>query len=119
MMTDTRMQTHLHHHRDEGFRRASSASMPQARPARPTASPSDATTGTSNSQIHDVPNSETQRLPRKRNATSATGRVNKPMINRIPSEISVAACMGAAIAAWLAIKPITHFHTAGEWLDLM
>ena len=24
--------------------------------------------------------------------------------------------MGAAIAAWLAIKPITHFHAAGEWL---
>ena len=32
------------------------------RPARPTTSPSDATTGTSSSQIRDVPNSVTQRL---------------------------------------------------------
>ena len=93
-----------HHHRDEGRRRASNASMPQARPARPTASPSDASTGTSNSQIHDVPHSETQRLARNRNAIKAAGRVTRPMTGRIPSEISVAAYMGAVKAAWLAIN---------------
>ncbi len=28
-------------------------------------------------------------------------------------------CMGAAIAAWFAAKPITAFQIAGEWLFLM
>ena len=40
-------------------------------------------------------------------------------MSRIPNEISVMACKGAAIAAWDAASPITVFHTAGEWLDLM
>ena len=87
--------------------------------ARPIASPSDASTGTSSSQIQDVPNSETQRLPRYRKAIRATGRVSRPMTSRIPSEISITACSGAAMAAWLTMIPITHFHSAGEWLFLM
>jgi hypothetical protein len=41
------------------------------------------------------------------------------MIRRIPREISVKPCMGAAIAAWLAASPITDFHAAGQWLALM
>ncbi len=53
-----------HHHGEDGERRASRESTPHARPARPTASPSDAITGTSSSQIHAVPHSDTQRLPR-------------------------------------------------------
>jgi hypothetical protein len=40
-------------------------------------------------------------------------------MRRIPRDISVKACIGAAIAAWLATKPMTAFHKAGEWLDLM
>src|SRR6202166_3488983 len=88
-----------HHHGEDGHRRDSHASMPHLRPARPITSPSDAITGTSSSQIHAVPHSETQRLPRYRNATKATGRVNRPITSRIPREISVIACSGAAIAA--------------------
>src|SRR4029077_9119176 len=88
-----------HHHGEEGQRRARNASTPHARPARPTASASDASTGTSSSQIQDVPHCEIQRLPRKRNATKATGRVSRPTTSRIPREISVIACRGAAIAA--------------------
>src|SRR5271165_2206838 len=41
-------------------------------------------------------------LCHNRNATKATGRVSKPMRSRTPREISVVACMGPAIAAWLA-----------------
>src|SRR5579864_5554531 len=108
-----------HHHGEDGRRSASDASTPHALPARPTARPSDASTGTSNSQIHAVPHSETQRLPRYKNATNAAGRVSRPMTSRIPSEISVSACMGAAIAAWLAASPITAFHAAGAWLALI
>src|SRR3954463_15927715 len=85
-----------YHHGEDGLRWASSASMPQARPARPNARPRHASTETSNSQIQDVPHSEIQRLPRKRNATKAAGRVNNPKSSRIPREISVIACMGAA-----------------------
>src|SRR5579863_9553661 len=107
------------HHGEEGQRSASHASRPHFRPALPIASPSDAITGTSSSQIHAVPHSETQRLPRYRKATNAAGRVSRPMISRIPREISVTACNGAAIAAWLAARPITAFQAAGEWLDLM
>src|ERR1700757_4060241 len=108
-----------HHHGEDGHRCDSHASTPHLRPARPIASPSDASTGTSSSQIHAVPHSEIQRLPRYRKATNATGRVSRPMTSRIPREISVKACIGAAIAAWLAARPITAFHAAGEWLDLM
>src|SRR5215469_18885551 len=115
MMTDTlTAPAWNHHHGEEGHLSDSRASMPQARPARPTASPREARTGTNSSQIHAVPHSETQRLPRYRNATAAAGRVNKPITSRIPSEISVTACMGAAIAAWLAATLITDFHAAGE-----
>src|SRR5512133_315708 len=83
------------------------------------ASPRAAITGTSSSHIHEVPHSETHKLPRYRKATNATGRVSKPMTRRTPRKISVTACEGAAIAAWLAASPITDFHTAGAWLDLM
>jgi hypothetical protein len=99
MTTDTARRFPHHHHGDEARRPASNPSMPQARPARPTASPSDASTGTSSSQIHHVPHSETQRLVRNRNATKAAGRVSRPITSRIPSEISVAACIGATMAA--------------------
>ncbi len=71
----------------------------QRETARPTTSASDASTGTSSSQIHAVPHSETHRLPRYRNATRATGRVSKPTTSSVPREISVRACIGAAIAA--------------------
>src|SRR6201993_2850667 len=108
-----------HDHGEDGHRSDSHASTPHLRPARPIASPSDATTETSSSQIHEVPNSEIQRLPRNRNATNAAGRVTRPMRSRIPREISVIACIGAAIAAWFAASPITAFQAAGEWLALM
>ncbi len=90
--------------------------MPKARPARPMAKPSETITGTNSSQIHEVPHSEIQRLPRNRKATEAAGRVSKPRTSSTPSEISVIACMGAAIAAWLAADAITAFHTPGAWL---
>src|SRR5580700_1653556 len=115
IMTDTRTLTWPnYHHGEDGHRSDSHASTPQLRPARPIASASDAMTGTSNSQIHDVPHSEIQRLPRYRNATNAAGRVSRPMTSRTPREISVIACMGAAIAAWLAASAMTDFHMAGE-----
>jgi hypothetical protein len=103
-----------HHHNEDGRRCANHASTPHLRPARPTASPRDASTGTSSSHIHPVPHSEIQRLPRNRKATNATGRVSRPTMSRIPRDISVMACKGAAIAAWLAIRPMTAFHAAGE-----
>src|SRR2546429_3107972 len=109
----------INHHEADGHRRANHASMPHALPALPIATPSDAITGTSSSQIHEVPHSEIQRLPRYRNATNAAGRVTRPMTSRIPRESSVMPCMGAAIAAWFAARPITAFHAAGEWLALM
>jgi hypothetical protein len=37
----------------------------------------------------------------------------------MPRLISVKACVGAAIAAWLAARAITAFQIAGEWLFLM
>src|SRR5580698_2482068 len=103
-----------HHHGAFGQRLANHASTPHVLPARPIASPSDASTGTSNSQIHAVPHSDIQRLPRYKNTTKATGRVIKPITSNTPNEISVNACIGAAIAAWSATNPITAFHTAGE-----
>src|SRR5215470_10549519 len=119
-MTETRTRTSTDHHNgEEGHRCDNHASTPHLRPALPMASPSDANTGTSSSQIHDVPHSEIQRLPRYRKATNAAGRVSSPMTSKIPREISVRACMGAAIAAWLAASPITAFQMAGEWLFLM
>src|ERR1700692_3960816 len=105
-----------HHHGEDGHRCDSHASTPHLRPARPIASPSDATPGTSSSQIHEVPYSEIHRLPSNRNATNAAGRVTRPMTSRMPREISVIACIGAAIAAWFAARPITAFQAAGEWL---
>src|SRR3977135_4096311 len=108
-----------HHHGEDGHRCDSHASTPHLRPARPIASPSDATTGTSSSQIHEVPNSEIQRLPRNRNATNAAGRVSRPMTSRIPREISVMPCMGAAIEACCAACPTPPFQATGEWLALM
>jgi hypothetical protein len=60
-----------HHHAEDGRRCASHASMPHALPARPAASPREASTGTSSSQIHAVPHSDTKglqgtRTPQKR-----------------------------------------------------
>src|SRR5207302_3652511 len=103
----------------DGHRCANHASTPHLRPALPIARPNDVSIGTSSSQIHDVPHSETQRLPRYKNATNAAGRVSRPITRRMPREISVIACIGAASAAWLAARPITAFHTPGEWLFLM
>ena len=37
----------------------------------------------------------------------------------IPFDISVTACPGAIIAAWLAMNPKTAFQAAGEWLAFM
>src|SRR6202158_58019 len=108
-----------HHHGEDGHRCDSHASTPHLRPALPIASPSDAITGTSSSHIHEVPHSEIQRLPRYRKATNAAGRVSRPMTSRIPRPIYVMACIGAAIAAWFAARPITAFQAAGEWLALM
>src|SRR5215469_18864701 len=102
-----------HHHREDGHRSDSQASTPHLRPAHPIARPSEATTGTRSSQIHEVPNSETQRLPRYRKATNAAGRVSRPRTSRIPRESSVTPWIGAAIEAWLAARPITAFHAAG------
>src|SRR5262249_9085154 len=102
-----------HHHGEEGHRRDSRASTPQARPARPTASPRDARTGTNSSQIHAVPHSETQRLVRYRNATKATGRVSKPISSRSPSGILAIAWRGAARAGGRAASAITAFQVAG------
>src|SRR5258707_15700470 len=82
MMTDTRNWSYLdrsrpdHHNSEDGHRSANHASTPHFRPALPIARPSDANTGTSGSQIHEVPHSEIQRLPRNRNATNAAGRVS-------------------------------------------
>src|SRR5215471_3515692 len=114
MITDTRTWSLPdHHHGEDGQRCDSHASTPHFRPARPIESPSEATTGGRSSQIQEVPNSETQRLPRKRKATNAAGRVNRPSTSRIPREISVTPCTGAAIEAWLAARAITAFHGAG------
>lgn len=56
--------TQINHHGADGHRSASHESAPHRRPAAPTATPSDAITGTSSSHIHEVPHSETHRLPR-------------------------------------------------------
>src|SRR5215475_14125717 len=85
-----------YHHGDDGHRSDNHPSTPHLRPARPIASPRHASTGTSSSHIHEVPNSESQRLPRNRKATNAAGRVRRPMTSRIPSEISVKPWSGAA-----------------------
>src|SRR5262249_32828298 len=108
-----------HHHSEEGQRSANQASTPHLRPALPTARPNDASTGTSSSQIHAVPHSETQRLPRYKKDTKAAGRDSRPRMSSMPREIWGRACMGAAMAAWLAARPMTAFQMAGEWLDLM
>src|ERR1700760_1665438 len=102
-----------HHHGEDGQRCESHASTPHLRPAHPIATPRDASTETRSSQIHAVPHSETQRLPRYRKATNAAGRVNRPITSRMPREISSVACIGAAIAAWLAARLITAFQAAG------
>src|SRR5215475_12089346 len=95
-----------YNHGEDGHRSDSQASTPHLRPPRPIATPSNASTGTSSSQIQAVPHSDIQRLPRYRNATNAKGRVTRPIISRIPNEISARACIGAASAAWLAAIPI-------------
>src|ERR1700722_19756682 len=57
-----------YHKREVGRLRAKMESIPHVRPATPTHSPSAATQGGNSSHIHEVPNSETHRLPRNANA---------------------------------------------------
>src|ERR1700737_5517636 len=90
---------------EDGHRCDSQASTPHLRPARPIASPSDASTGTSSSQIHEVPHSEIQRLPRNRKATIAAGRVSRPMTSRTPRESSGRPRLGAPFAGGVAPSP--------------
>src|SRR5437588_1861562 len=74
MMTDTRTGAWPNHHqREDGRRCDNHASTPHLRPAAPIASPRDESTGTSSSHIHEVPHSETQRLPRYSKAPHAQG----------------------------------------------
>src|SRR6266568_585303 len=76
---DDDRNTHAtHHHCEFGRVRASRASTPHVRPARPTTSASDASAGTSSSQIHAVPHSEIHRLAKYAHATRAAGRVSRP-----------------------------------------
>src|SRR3989442_11738337 len=96
-----------------GYLMASLASMPHFRPAPPTIKLKAAIIGISNSQIHAVPHSDIQREDRKRNAASATGRVNNPKMRNNPKLISVTACIGPAVVAWLAAKLIMFFQKAG------
>src|SRR6266404_1350455 len=98
-----------------GYLLASLASMPHFRPAPPTIKLKAAIIGISNSQIHAVPHSDIQREARKRNAAKATGRVSSPNIRNTPKLISVAACIGPAMVAWLAAKLIMLFQKAGAW----
>ena len=72
MTTDTRTGSRLN---STTMGRTASAApatrqRPTSDPLGPTASASDAITGTSSSQIQAVPHSDTQRLPRYRNATN-------------------------------------------------
>src|SRR5246127_3151724 len=80
-----------YHQSDDGRLRDKNASTPQVRPAVPTNSASEAIIGTNSSHIHAVPHSETHRLERNANATSAAGRVHRPSSSSTPREISVAA----------------------------
>src|SRR5882724_13436476 len=96
-----------------GYLLASLASMPHFRPAPPTIKLKAAIIGISNSQIQAVPHSDIHREARKRNAAKATGRVSSPNIRNTPKLISVAACIGPAMVAWLAAKLIMLFQKAG------
>src|SRR5437764_8417672 len=78
----------------EGYLFASNASTPNVLPALPITSARATAIGTSSSQIHAVPHSETHKVVRKRKAAKATGRVSNPISKRIPNEISVAPCIG-------------------------
>src|SRR5712664_253910 len=86
----------LHQRRLEGYLFASNASTPNVLPALPITSARATAIGTSSSQIHAVPHSETHKVVRKRKAAKATGRVSNPISKRIPNEISVAPCIGPA-----------------------
>src|SRR5437870_8569992 len=78
MMTETRTRPPFcYHQRADGRLRAKMESTPHVRPAPPTTRESEANTGTSSSQIHAVPHSETHKLARYANATNATGRVKR------------------------------------------
>ena len=96
-----------------GYFRTSLASMPHFRPAPPTIKLNAAIIGISNSQIHAVPHSDIHREARKRNAAKATGRVSSPKMRNNPKLISVTACIGPAMVAWLAAKLIMLFQKAG------
>ena len=92
---------------------ASLASIPHFLPALPTMRLNAAIIGISNSQIHAVPHSDIHRDVRKRKAASATGRASSPKMRNNPKLISVAACIGPAMVAWLAAKLMTFFQKAG------
>ena len=69
---------------EDGRRRASKASTPHVRPAAPTATPSDASTGTSSSHIHDGAPLRHPKAPEEQKRDKATGRVNRPMTSSMP-----------------------------------
>src|SRR5262249_27202676 len=96
-----------------GYLFASNASTPNVLPALQITSARATAIGTSNSQIHAVPHSETHKVVRKSKAARATGRVNNPISKRIPNEISVAACIGPATFACAAINDCTDFSAWG------
>src|SRR5256884_1013629 len=78
MMTESiTVPPFCYHQRADGRLRAKMESTPHVRPAPPTTRESEANTGTSSSQIHAVPHSETHKLARYANATNATGRVKR------------------------------------------
>src|ERR1700737_277442 len=73
----------------DGYLFARNTSTPSVLPALPITSARATAIGTSSSQIHAVPHSETHKVVRKRKAAKATGRVNNPISKRTPNEISV------------------------------
>src|SRR5258706_13713092 len=95
-----------------GYFRTSFASIPHFRPAPPTIKLNAAIIGISNSQIHAVPHSDIHSELKNRNAASATGRVSSPKMRNNPKLISVTACIGPAMVAWLAAKLIMLFQEA-------
>src|SRR6266550_7814406 len=101
----------FHQRRLEGYLFASNASTPNVLPALLITSARATAIGTSSSQIHAVPHSETHKVVRKRKAAKATGRVNNPSSKRIPNEISVAPCIDPTTFACATMNDMTDFST--------